>query len=45
MTMILKEDINMHATRKVTDDILYIGADDRRLQLFENMFPIPDGVS
>lgn len=35
----------MHATRKVTDDILYIGADDRRLQLFENMFPIPDGVS
>ena len=35
----------MHATRKVTEDILYIGADDRRLQLFENMFPIPDGVS
>lgn len=45
MIIIPKEDNNMHATRKVTNDILYIGADDRRLQLFENMFPIPDGVS
>lgn len=35
----------MHATRKVNSDIIYIGAEDRRLQLFENMFPIERGVS
>lgn len=35
----------MHCTRKVTDDIIWIGGSDRRLALFENIFPIPRGVS
>lgn len=35
----------MHCTRKITEDIYYIGASDRRLALFENIYPIPKGVS
>ncbi|WP_298022435.1 FprA family A-type flavoprotein [uncultured Dysosmobacter sp.] len=35
----------MHCTQSVTSDILFIGASDRRLALFENVFPIPRGVS
>ncbi|WP_027207396.1 FprA family A-type flavoprotein [Butyrivibrio fibrisolvens] len=31
--------------KNVTDDILWIGGSDRRLALFENLFPLPDGVS
>lgn len=35
----------MYNVRNVTDDIVWIGASDRRLALFENIFPIPRGVS
>lgn len=35
----------MYNVRKVTDDIVWVGASDRRLALFENIFPIPRGVS
>lgn len=35
----------MHCTRKVTDDLYWVGADDRRLTLFENIHPIPRGIS
>lgn len=35
----------MHCTRKVTDDIMWIGGSDRRLALFENIFPVERGVS
>ena len=35
----------MYCTQPVTEDIYYVGAADRRLALFENMFPIPRGVS
>ena len=35
----------MHCTRKICDDLIYIGASDRRLALFENIYPIPNGVS
>lgn len=35
----------MHCTRKVTDDLYWVGADDHRLTLFENIHPIPRGVS
>ena len=35
----------MHNTRKVTNDIIYIGCSDRRLSLFESAYPIKDGVS
>ena len=35
----------MHSTRQVTDDLIYVGGSDRRLSRFENLFPIPKGVS
>ncbi len=35
----------MYNIRNVTEDIVWIGANDRRLALFENIFPIPEGVS
>ena len=31
--------------RNVTDDVVYIGVSDRRIQLFENVYPIPRGVA
>ena len=31
--------------RKITDDLIYVGVSDRRLALFENVYPIPSGVS
>ena len=31
--------------REVTDDIVYVGVSDRRIQLFENVYPIPRGVA
>ncbi|MBQ5796418.1 MAG: FprA family A-type flavoprotein, partial [Firmicutes bacterium] len=35
----------MHYVRKVTNDIYWVGANDHRLALFENIHPIPKGVS
>lgn len=35
----------MYTVRKVTDDLYWIGGNDHRLNLFENIFPIPEGVS
>ena len=35
----------MHCIRKITEDFYWVGANDRRLALFENLFPIPKGVS
>lgn len=35
----------MECTRKVTDSIYWIGGNDRRLQLFENLFPVDAGIS
>lgn len=35
----------MYCTRKITEDIYWIGGNDRRLSRFENIFPIPRGVS
>ena len=35
----------MYCTRKITENISYIGSSDRRLSLFENMYPVPNGVS
>ena len=35
----------MHCVRKVLDDLYWVGADDHRLALFENIHPIPRGVS
>lgn len=35
----------MHCFRKVANDLYWVGGSDRRLELFENLFPIPRGVS
>lgn len=35
----------MYCVRNVTDDLLYLGGSSRRLSRFENLFPIPRGVS
>jgi len=35
----------MHCVRKVTDNLYWVGANERRLALFENIHPIPEGVS
>lgn len=35
----------MQPIRKITDDILWVGGNDRRLALFENIFPLPGGIT
>lgn len=35
----------MYCVRKVTEDLYWVGGNDRRLTLFENIHPIPRGVS
>ncbi|MBQ3380231.1 MAG: FprA family A-type flavoprotein, partial [Oscillospiraceae bacterium] len=35
----------MHCTRKVNDNLIWVGADDRRLACFEGVYGVPDGVS
>lgn len=35
----------MYNVRKVTEDLYWVGANDHRLHLFENIHPIPRGVS
>ena len=35
----------MQNSRQITQDLYYVGASDRKLALFENVYPIPRGVS
>lgn len=35
----------MYCTRAVSDAVTWVGGNDRRLSLFENLFPIPRGVT
>ena len=35
----------MHCTKKITQDMLWVGADDRRLAVFEGVYGVSDGVS
>lgn len=35
----------MKFVKKINDDLYWVGASDRRLALFENVYPIPRGVS
>ena len=35
----------MRYKREIAPDICWVGGNDRRLALFENMFPLPDGVA
>lgn len=34
----------MHCVQRISDSIYWVGGNDRRLERFENMFPIPNGV-
>ncbi len=35
----------MHCTKKISQDMLWVGADDRRLAVFEGVYGVRDGVS
>ena len=35
----------MNISQYIRNDIYWVGASDRRLALFENMFPLPNGVA
>jgi len=35
----------MHCIKKVTDDLIWVGANDRRLAMFEGVYSVPNGVS
>ena len=35
----------MYNIRNIVEDLYYIGCSDRRLQLFESAYPVPDGIS
>jgi len=35
----------MHQERLICDNVYYLGASDRRLNRFENIFPLPNGVT
>jgi len=40
-----KGECHMYCTRKLTEQVWWVGGSDRRLALFENLFPITRGVS
>ena len=35
----------MYCTKKITDDLIWVGANDRRLSMFEGVYSVPKGVS
>ena len=35
----------MYCTKKITEDLVWVGANDRRLAMFEGVYAVPDGVS
>jgi len=35
----------MHCTKRITDDLIWVGVNDRRLAMFEGVYSVPDGVS
>ena len=35
----------MHCTRRIKDDLIWVGVDSRKQSLFEAVYSIPDGVS
>ena len=35
----------MHCTKTITDDLIWVGANDRRLAMFEGVYSVPNGVS
>lgn len=43
--IIHRKGIDMHNFRQITDDLYNVGANDRRIRMFENAHPIPRGMS
>jgi len=39
------EDETLHNTRNITENIIWIGASDRRIERFENLFPLSHGIA
>ena len=35
----------MYCTKKVREDLIWVGANDRRLAMFEGVYSVPQGVS
>lgn len=35
----------MYCTQNITEDVVWVGGSDRRLAQFENLFPLPNGVT
>ena len=35
----------MYCTKSITKDLTWVGANDRRLAMFEGVYSVPDGVS
>lgn len=35
----------MKEVRKIKEDIYYVGGSDTRIELFENVFPVPEGIT
>ncbi len=35
----------MYCTKKITDDLIWVGGNDRRLSMFEGVYSVPKGVS
>ncbi|HBF66627.1 MAG TPA: flavodoxin [Clostridium sp.] len=35
----------MYCLKKITDDLIWVGGNDRRLAMFEGVYSVPDGVS
>jgi len=35
----------MYCTKKITDDLIWVGGNDRRMAMFEGVYSVPDGVS
>ncbi len=39
------EGLKMYCTKKITDDLTWVGGNDRRLAMFEGVYSVPAGVS
>ncbi|MBS6207592.1 MAG: flavin reductase [Firmicutes bacterium] len=37
--------MQMYCTKKITDDLIWVGGNDRRLSMFEGVYSVPKGVS
>ena len=35
----------MYCTRNITEELIWVGGNDRRLSLFEGIYSVPDGVA